>query len=190
MTLLSMRQYAKHRGVSPEAVSKAVQKGRISTVTTEDGKRLIDPEKADQEWAANTQNTKRQMPTRAEKAQGKTRSTQVEDEEPAAPAAGTPGQSQGGPSYAQSRAIREAYAARLAKLEFEEKSGRLVAVDRVKVEAFRTARTVRDAVLNIPDRIAAELASYGNDPARIHERLTQELVQSLEELVNAAKRSG
>ena len=183
MTLLSFRQYAKHRGVSAEAVSKAVQKGRITTVTTEDGKRLIDPARADAEWAANTQSTKRQIPTKAEREDGKTRPEHYAE-------ANEGDQSPRGPSYAQSRAIREAYAARLAKLEFEEKSGRLISVDRVKVEAFKTARTVRDSILNIPDRIAAELASYGNDPAKIHERLTQELVLALEELVNAAKRSG
>ena len=42
----------------------------------------------------------------------------------------------GMPTYAESRAVREAYQARLAKLEFEEKSGKLVNADEVKAEAF------------------------------------------------------
>jgi len=182
MALLSFRQYAKHRGVSPEAVSKAVEGGRITTIRTEDGKRLIDPVKADAEWAANTQSSKRYIPTKREKEQGKTK-PDPED------AQGPLSQVLQGPSYAQSRAIREAYAARLAKLEYEEKTGKLIPVDKVKVEAFKLARTVRDAILNIPDRISNELASYGNDSPRIHERLTQELILALEELVNAGKRS-
>ena len=91
-------------------------------------------------------------------------------------------------SYAQSRAIREAYAARLAKIEYEERTQKLVAVDSVKVEAFKVGRTIRDAILNIPDRISNELAGYGDDPAKIHERLTQELILALEELVNAGRK--
>lgn len=180
--LVSFRGYAKHRGVSPEAVSKAVESGRITTVTDENGKRLIDPEKADLEWARNTQSSKRYNPTKGEMAQGKKKPD---------PEEGDPALSQvlQGPSYAQSRAIREAYAARLAKLEYEEKTEKLIPVDKVKVDAFKLARTVRDAILNIPDRISNELASYGNDPARIHERLTQELILALEELVNAGQRS-
>lgn len=174
MALLSFRAYAKHRGVSHEAVRKAVHAGRISTVQVEGGRKLIDPSKADQEWAENSSFDHKRQPYRAEKT-----AAQAGEPPPASP---------GAPSYLQSRAIREAYAARLAKLEFEEKSAKLISVDRVKVEAFKIARTVRDAVLNIPDRIANELASYGGDPVKIHERMTQELILALEELVNAGKR--
>lgn len=45
-----MRQYAKHRGVSAMAVSKAVKAGRISLTPD----KLIDPEVADAEWTKNT----------------------------------------------------------------------------------------------------------------------------------------
>ncbi len=51
---MTFRGYAKQRGASPEAVSKAVRSQRISTIRTPDGRRLIDPEVADREWAANT----------------------------------------------------------------------------------------------------------------------------------------
>ena len=47
--LLSRREYAAHRGVAVSAVQKAIEAGRI---TLTDGK--IDPEKADKEWAENT----------------------------------------------------------------------------------------------------------------------------------------
>lgn len=45
-----MRQYAIHRGVSVQAVSKAVKEGRIRL--TRDKK--VDVEKADKDWQANT----------------------------------------------------------------------------------------------------------------------------------------
>ncbi|HMZ13772.1 MAG TPA: hypothetical protein PLS04_06530, partial [Mycobacterium sp.] len=55
-----------------------------------------------------------------------------------------------GPNYAQSRAIKEAYNARLAKLEYEEKSGALVRADSVKVAWFNVLRVLRDRTLNLP----------------------------------------
>lgn len=87
----------------------------------------------------------------------------------------------GAPSLAQSRAVREAYMARLAKLEFEERSGKLVSVDQVKTEAFKLARSVRDAMLNIPDKLAHVLANE-SDPARVHLRMTAEIRQALSSL--------
>ena len=47
---LSIRAYAKHRGISHTAVRKAVEAGRIPQEP--DGS--IDPVKADAAWAANT----------------------------------------------------------------------------------------------------------------------------------------
>ena len=40
--------------------------------------------------------------------------------------------------------------ARLAKLEYEEKSGKLVSADEVKARAFRMARGARDALRRCP----------------------------------------
>ena len=50
--LLSRREYAAHRGIAVSAVQKAIETGRITLI---DGK--IDPEKADKEWAENTNPT-------------------------------------------------------------------------------------------------------------------------------------
>jgi hypothetical protein len=86
-----------------------------------------------------------------------------------------------GPSFAQSRAVRETYLARLAKIEFEERSGKLLSRDEVTVAAFTVARTVRDNILNIPDRVAALLAAEAN-PARVHQILSDEIRKALIEL--------
>lgn len=177
--LLSLAEYAKHRGVSKAAVTYAVQQGRISTILDpETGHRRIDPAKADREWDKNTNGDMRRN--------GLDRAGRSEADEPA-----QQGQSYGGngnvPSLTESRSIKEAFLARIAKIEYEERSGRLIPAEKVKLDAFKLARTVRDAILNVPDRIANELASY-DEPAKIHERLTQELIQALEELVNSAKR--
>lgn len=103
--------------------------------------------------------------------------------EPPAPQDDIPRQTPGGAAatFAQSRAIKEAYLARLAKLEFEEKSGVLVKADAVKNEAFKVARLVRDAMLNIPDRVSSELAA-DSDQFVIHRKLTLEIRRALEGL--------
>jgi len=62
-----------------------------------------------------------------------------------------------GPSYAQSRAVREVYTARLAKLEYEERIGKLLPADKVTIAAFTKGRTARDHMLLVADRIAAQV---------------------------------
>ena len=68
------------------------------------------------------------------------------------------------------------------KMKNDERAGRLVDAAQVAEDAFNCARLTRDAVLGVPDRIAAELASI-TDPHKLNDKLTTELVQALEELV-------
>lgn len=166
---VTLTAFAKLKGVSVEAVSKAVKVGRLSKSVTwsKANKPRLLPDLAEQEWAANT-----------DSAQQRVRATPPPrpDPEPEQPA-NEPRTA----TFQQARTLREAYMARLAKLEFEEKSGKLVTVESVKNEAFRTARIVRDNLLNIPDRVAAELANETNQ-FKVHQRLTQELRRALEDM--------
>ncbi|HWR52218.1 MAG TPA: hypothetical protein VN428_13995, partial [Bryobacteraceae bacterium] len=150
MPPVSLRQYAKHRGVSHTAVEKAVKQGRITVGP--DGK--IDVDQADREWSRNSSPVNAPKPT----------SRPAPMSEPTS----------SGPTYAQSRAVRELYLARLAKIEFEERSSKLVSSDEVRVTAFTTSRTIRDNLLNIPDRLAAMLAAE-TDAAQVHQILTDEI---------------
>ena len=126
--LVSIRAYAKHRGVSHTAVEKAVKQGRIRIV---DGK--IDVEQADRDWNRNSSPVNKPEPT------------------PRAAASAEP--LVAGPSFAQSRAVREAYEARLAKLTWEERIKKLINADEVRVSAYNFSRMIRDRILNVPDRV-------------------------------------
>lgn len=154
---LTLTDYAKHRGVRLQAVQDALKYGRITK--EKDGK--LDPVKADEQWLKNTN-------AALARGQKKTPAKVVDGE----------------PDYFKSRAMRESYEAELAKLEFEEKSGKLIDADKVRRQAFEIARITRDAVLSIPDRISAELAGI-TDQATIHSILTKELNNSLQEIVRA-----
>lgn len=165
--LLTFTQYAAHRKVSKAAVSKAVKEGRITvTVDPATGGRFIDAKKADEQWKANS-------------VAGQKSAAGVNGVAPEAPA--TPGKPSA-PSYADSRAIREAYSARMAKLEFEEKMGSLVSAERARADAFKTARITRDALLSLPDKISHELAAEA-DPHTCHVILTKAIIEALDQLV-------
>jgi pyruvate/2-oxoglutarate dehydrogenase complex dihydrolipoamide acyltransferase (E2) component len=93
MPLLSLRGYAKHRGVSLSAVQKAIKSGRITTTT--DGQ--IDSAQADAKWE------KRTRP--GQKRAAAVRTVIPAPEPPRTDAAG-------GLDYFKARAIRESYLAR------------------------------------------------------------------------------
>lgn len=159
--LLSLRAYAQHRGVALAAVQKAITTGRITTV---DGK--IDPEIADKQWAENS-NARSAAPT--------------EKAKPASAAAdgGT------GANYQVARAIREQFAARNAKLDYDERIGRLLDRDAVEKAAFESHRQIRDFMLAIPDRLAPILAAE-SDPQKVLRILDDEIRARLTEFADRA----
>lgn len=168
--LLSAKAYAKHRGVSLAAVLKAISEERIKASVRRKGPGYqIDVAQADIEWQQNTDSGQ------GAPAHAKNRQDQPEPAGDAEPEDGEP------ITYAQARAQHERFKARLAQLELEQREGKLVEADAVKRESFRTARLVRDALLNLPDRIAAELANETNQ-FKVHQRLVSEIRRALEDL--------
>ena len=161
---LTITAYARHRGVSHVAVIKAIKAGRIEKEP--DG--TIDPVKADAAWERNT---------------NKAQKRRVEKSADADAHVGPPIVNSG-PSFAQSRAIKEAYNARLAKLAYEEKSGALVRSDSVKVSWFNVLRVLRDRALNLPDRLAPMLAAE-TDPKTVRDMLDEELRKILDDASDA-----
>lgn len=178
---LTVTEYARRRGVSHVAVIKAVKTGRITK--TQDG--FIDPEKADQDWAANTDPSK---PLNSVSGNPKHRKPQGSPKIPGADVDAASASSGGVPPYLQSRAIREAYEARLSKLDYEVRTGKLVSADEVKVIAFNTGRMARDKLMNMPDRLAPLLAGI-SDSHEIHRLLSAEIRLICEELSSDASKS-
>ena len=88
------------------------------------------------------------------------------------------------PDYARSRALNEHYKAALKKLEYDAKAGDLVPRSEVEKEAFECARTCRDAMLNIPNRLSAVLAAE-TDPHRVETILRDEIQNALTALAES-----
>lgn len=177
--LMGIREYAKYRGCSHPAVSKAIKSGRIKV--DENGK--IDPVQADRDWAANTDISRASLANQGQSVpvppvvvqQG----LQLELGNPSNSAAGD----QDDPDeptaddmdkYRRHRAAREETNARIQALELAEREGKLI--DRVWAEqaAFTMVRALRDAVFNLPASIKSHL-SVMSDADQIEDLLLVEL---------------
>lgn len=169
---VSIRAYSRHRRVSEGAVRKAIRAGRIKVEA--DG--TIDPVKADAAWDRNTNPALQRKQAAPKK---KSEPPPVSTPLPSPPQAGKSASAI--PAYQTSRAVRETYAAKMAKLDFEERLKSLVRADEVHVAAFNTARRTRDRLFCIPPRLAAVLAAE-DDAHTIEQMLQQELREALEEL--------
>jgi|SRR6187401_252502 len=166
---MGIRAYARHRGVTPAAVRKAIKSGRITAVGGN-----IDPNLADSQWQSNTDESK----PRSSVSRGPRPALQP------SPAPHSPSKSHAFPealAFAKARAARETYQARLKELELKIKTGKLIPVDEVRVAAFNTNRRARDLLLAIPDRVAAVVAGL-SDVTEVHRVLTEEFRRVCEEL--------
>ena len=72
------------------------------------------------------------------------------------------------------------------RLDFEERSGKFLRRADVEAANFNLARTFRDRMQNIPERVAAMIAAE-SDPHRVHEILTTEIRKALFEFADSAK---
>jgi hypothetical protein len=185
---MSLRAYARHRGVSLRAVQKALASGRISA--RKDGR--LDADVADANWERNTAPRPRPSSRPASKlakgpvtpAASPQSSHHHAESRPVTREPADPPRLESGLEYSKARAVRESYLARMAKIDFEERSAKLVSADEVKVAAFNRFRQFRDGVLNLPDRLAAVLAAE-SDPAQVHSALSTEIRKVLLEFSDA-----
>ena len=150
---MSLRAYARHRGVALSAVQKAIASGRIHPEP--DGR--IDPAKADAQWDRHTRTAQPTTPRVTTPQVTTTRPPSAS--QPAAPPPPQTGDDTRGVDYHKARAVRETYSARLAKLEFEERTAKLISKDEVDVKYFQLARQLRDRLQQIPRKVAPEIVA-------------------------------
>lgn len=155
-TPTSFRAFARSLGVDEKAVRKGVASGRIPPATI--GR------------------TARGQPT-------------IVDPEAARAAwfanaaQATKGESESGTLVAVQRQVAEQRARRLL-FENDLRSGLYVPVHEAKREAFEAARVIREGLLNLPARLAAELAAE-SDPQRVYAILDDQIRAALGETADA-----
>jgi hypothetical protein len=172
--LVSQAEYARQRGVSRQYVGQMVAKGVIGL-----SGRKVDTEQADAALAALREPAR---PERRAKPEAPVSTPVV------SPATALPATAGDLPTLLlKSRIKSEVERAKLLEIKARVEAGKYIAVADVKAAAFNRARVVRDALLNIPERLAAMLAAEG-DERRVHQILATEIRSALEELTDGPER--
>ena len=168
---ISIRAYARHRGVSDAAVRKAIAAGRI----TPEADGTIDAERVDREWARNCDAPRNGTTARAVKVAVPESSGTTGDGPAALPSGGT--------SLLQARTVNEVVKAQTNKVRLARLKGELVDRPQAIAHVFKLARSERDAWLNWPARISAQMAAkLGVDPHTMHIALEAAVREHLQEL--------
>ncbi len=164
--LITYVDLAKIKNVSKSAVSQRKAKGifKQALVKTEDGKDFLDKDLALKAWDGVFIPVKEVKDTK-QKLKQKINSLPADSI----------------PDFAESKAKREFYLAELAKLDVEEKKKQLVSVDEIKKTSFAKARSIREALTNLADRLSHQLAGE-DDATVIHNLLSTEHREALENL--------
>lgn len=157
-------RYAKHRGVSKQYINQLVKAGVLVMRGTKIDVRASDKVLDD-----------RPLP-------------EIEEPQPirAAPLRPAPDAPPGQQrtSYAEARTIKMVFDAKLARLQFETKQGKLIEAEAVRLRISEHVRTLRDGLLGLPDRLSSTFAAE-SDPRKIHVTMKTEIARELEALANA-----
>lgn len=182
---LSIRAYARHRGVTDTAVHKAIRSGRIHALS--DG--TIDPNQADAQWERNTSapNTGTQRTTvkvKVAEVDGDNDKSSTGGASHSNSGAGVTAGS-GGTSLLQARTVNEVVKAQTNKVRLARLKGELIDRPQAIAHVFKLARSERDAWLNWPARVSAQMAAKLElDAHTMHVALENAVREHLQELGN------
>ncbi len=141
---ISIREYARRRGVSDMAVRKAIKQGRIHKEA--DG--TIDSERADKDWLTNTVSPQlKSVPKAALDAVSAT----LREDDKSTDASGN--------TYLEAKTANEIIKARINRLRYQQLKGELIARKLACDHVFQLGRQERDAWLTWPARVASQMAA-------------------------------
>lgn len=192
---MSLSAYARRRGVSVEAVSKAVRLGRLrgAIVMINGRPKIADAELADHEWQANTQpRIDHPPPPPPPKAASKpkTKARRATDDEADADGesdgAEPEGLPPGVPKYDVSRAVREYHAARregaladVAEIERDQVRDAVVPAEEVRAYIDEKFTLVKTKLLGIPSRVAQQLPKLAKEVEPVVDKYIREALEEL-----------
>lgn len=173
MNYCNLSEYARLRGVSSQAVKYAIETGRLKNSVRQkaNGKWEVLPDIANVEWDANTDSTKQH-------------NIKNKPARPAPfirpgfrPAEAAP--QENGISFVEAKAAREYYLAELARLEYEEKSEKLVDAEKVKSAWFKIITETKTKLLALPTKARANMPHLTLGDVSVLERLVREALEEL-----------
>jgi phage terminase Nu1 subunit (DNA packaging protein) len=146
---VSLREFARRIGVTPNAVASAIKSGRIER--REDGDKKIHWPSQSVAWSGDRDPSKvrenaPEDPDEEEDAPGDDEEEEEEDSETAR-------------AFKRAKIRKEVAIAGLKELELKTARGEVVKAAHVRGAMAQFAIDVREAVMTIPDRVASELAA-------------------------------
>lgn len=177
---LKTKEYAEFRGVSVSLIKTFIQKGKISKKSLKRKGRL---------WLINRDKAENDLKECLDERQRKkTGKKDISDEEKnkIVKESGIDDEIKNGDdglTLNKAQTLNQKYQAALKRLEYEEKSGKLIDAEQVAKDAFSVGRKVRDAMLNIPSRISA-IVTAETDQVKNEDTLLEEITNALEGLAN------
>jgi hypothetical protein len=166
---ISQAEYARQKDVSRQYINKLVQAGRIPT----DEKKRIDPDIADAVLVQDADPARRLNDPEYE-----SESIIEQDSDVGSSVSAT-----GHTPFAKFRSAREAYQAKLAQLDYEERAGQLLKKAEVERETFDVARQLRDRFLSLPQELSGTLVSL-TDEKEIKKYLRAKIRDTLMEVAD------
>lgn len=149
---MGIREYARHRECAPSAVVKAIKEERISSNLDDKGRRWIDPEVADIQWAKNTR--ARADSGRAVVPQSAAEAGDAFEAPDASAGADQPADAAPKTAYSDYRAQTELETLRQKRRENMQAENRLADVAQLRRAVFDAFRALRDRAMAVSQRAA------------------------------------
>jgi len=187
-SLRAFAAYAKEHGMASDAVSyyhRQKSAGRLVMVI-QAGKELVDFEASLASLRATSDPDKAYMAEvndrqRAAHRGGTVPPTFDRVDESTGPVSMATGGASKNATYMQAKTAREVFDAKMSQLDYERESGKLISADAMRSAWATKVANVRDALLQIPSRLAPVLAAE-SDLIVVTNKLETELRQALAEL--------
>jgi hypothetical protein len=180
MTTESLRAFAARKGNAVSYWHKQKELGRLVMVDV-GGKPMVDVERSEALIAATADPAKAHMASVNEGQRAMHRGTITPPPLPQGDTYRSNTTDSKNATYMQAKTAREVYEAKNAQLEYEERTGKLIKVDAVRSAWAAKITGARDALLQIPSRVAPVLAAT-SDLVEVTALLEAELRQALAEL--------
>lgn len=176
MTTESLRAFAARKGNAVSYWHGQKARGRLVMVDV-GGKQLVDVEASEALLASTADPAKSHMAD-VNAAQREThRGPAAQQQYQPAPPRDDSAVSKSA-TYMQAKTAREVYEAKMAQLEYEEKTRKLFPADEAKSHLAGKIAAMREAFLQIPSRLVPVLSAE-TDPAKIHTMLEDEIVRAM-----------
>lgn len=192
---IGLREFGRLINVSGEAVRKAIKTGRIpkeavGQITLQPSGKvrpvITDPIMAKRAWSANTDASQHRSKEQMQQAGRKSAAVRKGEEfteppltEPSMEVAGGPARNVTGPSINESNRITAAYKARMARLEYEEATKKLVNAEQIKVLFSQQIAEAKNKFMGVGRNARTKLPHLTVEDVEVIEQLCAEALESL-----------